>query len=208
MPNNQNDRNKRFDLKNKTSRNRINDEITAKEVRVVDSEGRMLGVMNVRKAIMLAVEQEQDLIEIAPNANPPVCKIMDYGKFQYSIQKKEKHQRKQQQQQQMKEIRFKWRTATHDFNFKVRHAIEFIKEGNKVKATVIFRGREITHKDIGKELLERFVEALSDVAKVDQNMSSDGRFLSVVMAPDKTSKKKEKSSDSSKDSSLSESETN
>lgn len=208
MPNNQNDRNKRFDLKNKTSRNRINDEITAKEVRVVDSEGRMLGVMNVRKAIMLAVEQEQDLIEIAPNANPPVCKIMDYGKFQYSIQKKEKHQRKQQQQQQMKEIRFKWRTATHDFNFKVRHAIEFIKEGNKVKATVIFRGREITHKDIGKELLDRFVEALSDVAKVDQNMSSDGRFLSVVMAPDKTSKKKEKSSDTSKGNSPSKSETN
>lgn len=207
-PNNQGDRNKRFDPKTKTSRNRINDEITAKEVRVVDSEGRMLGVMNVRKAVMLAVEQEQDLIEIAPNANPPVCKIMDYGKFQYSLQKKEKHQRKQQQQQQMKEIRFKWRTATHDFNFKVRHAIEFIKEGNKVKATVIFRGREITHKEVGRELLDRFVEALSEVAKVDQNMSSEGRFMSVVLAPDKTSKKKEKPAGSDQENSQEESETN
>jgi len=176
----------------KGKRTRINDEITAKEVRVVDDEGKMLGVMKINKALFLAEEKKLDLIEIAPAAKPPVCKIMDFGKYQYELQKKEKHQRKKQQQQQMKEIRFKWRTAAHDFNFKVRHARNFIEEGNKVKATVMFRGREITHQEVGRELLDRFIEALEDIAKVDQKISSEGRFMSVIMAPDKSGKKKPK----------------
>ena len=178
--------------RSKGNRTRINDAITAKEVRVVDEDGKMLGVMNLNKALFLAEEKKLDLIEIAPTAKPPVCRIMDYGKYQYEQQKKEKHQRKKQQQQQMKEIRFKWRTATHDFNFKVRHARKFIEEGNKVKATVMFRGREITHQEVGRELLDRFVEALEDIAKVDQKISSEGRFMSVIMAPDKSKKKKSK----------------
>jgi translation initiation factor IF-3 len=176
----------------KGPRNRINEAIRAREVRVVDEESGQLGIFLVKDALRLAEERNKDLVEIAPKAKPPVCKIIDYGKFAYEQQKKEKHQRKQQQQQQMKEIRFKWRTATHDFNFKTRHAREFIEDGNKVKATVMFRGREITHQEIGKELLVRFVEALQDIAKVDSPMKFEGKNLSVVMAPDKAGTKGKK----------------
>lgn len=171
------------------SKFKVNEQIIAKEVRVVDEDGGMHGVMTVSKAIALAESMEKDLVEIAPQAQPPVVKIIDFGKFQYEIQKKEKHQRKQQQQQQMKEIRFKWRTQEHDFNFKTKHAREFIEEGNKVKASVMFRGREITHQEVGEELLKKFIAALEDVAKVDQNVQSEGRSISVVLAPDKTKKK-------------------
>jgi translation initiation factor IF-3 len=169
---------------------RINDEINAKEIRVVDAEGKILGIMSSREALRIAEERQLDLIEIAPQANPPVCKIMDFGKFAYEQQKKEKHQRKQQQQQQMKEIRFKPRTATHDFNFKLRHARTFIEEGNKVKASVMFRGREITHQSIGQELLERFIAQLDDIAKIDSPLRFEGKVMTVIFAPDKTKKKK------------------
>jgi len=171
---------------------RVNHQINAKEVRIVDEDGNMLGVMPPRQAMRLAEERELDLVEIAPKAKPPVCKIIDYGKYQYELQKKEKHQRKQQQQQQMKEIRFKWRTDTHDFNFKTRHAEKFLLDGNKVKASVMFRGREITHKEIGRELLVRFVEKLSDIAHVDQMIRSEGKFMSVILSPDKTKIKAKK----------------
>lgn len=173
----------------KSRKIRINEEIRAKEIRVVTAEGEMLGIMHPRKALHIAEERELDLVEIAPQAKPPVCKIVDYGKFAYAQQKKEKAQRKQQQQQQMKEIRFKWRTDTHDFNFKTRHARDFIESGNKVKASVMFRGREITHKEIGRELLQRFIEELEDIAKVDQALKFEGKNLSVVMAPGKKKKK-------------------
>lgn len=176
--------------KNDANRQRINEQITARELRVVDEDGGQLGVMSKDKALRMAEERELDLVEIAPQATPPVAKIIDYGKFQYEQQKREKLQKKQQQSQQMKEIRFKWRTDTHDFNFKVRHAREFIEEGSKVKASVMFRGREITHQDIGKELLERFITEVQDIAKVDQLIQSEGKTLSVVIAPDKTKKKK------------------
>ena len=174
------------------NRQRINEQITAKELRVVDDAGGQLGIMTRDAALRLAEQSSKDLVEIAPQAVPPVCKIIDYGKYQYEIQKREKTQKKQQQNQQMKEIRFKWRTDTHDFNFKVRHARAFLEDGNKVKASVMFRGREITHQDIGRELLERFIEAIIDIAKVDQNIQSEGRSLSIVVSPDKTKKKKEK----------------
>jgi translation initiation factor IF-3 len=167
---------------------KINHEIKAPEVRLIDQNGQMIGVKPIREANILAEEQELDLVEIAPKAKPPVCKIIDYGKFAYEIQKKEKLQKKNQQQQQMKEIRFKWRTDTHDFNFKTRHARDFIESGNKVKATVMFRGREITHQDIGRELLERFIEELSDIAKIDSKLKLEGKNLSVIMAPEKTKK--------------------
>ena len=175
--------------KDSNRRHRINHEIGAKEVRVVTEEGQMLGVMSKAQAVRMAEEREVDLVEIAPQAQPPVCKIIDYGKFLYEIQKKEKHQRKQQQQQQMKELRFKWRTDTHDFNFKVRHAKQFLEDGNKVKASIIFRGREVTHQEIGRDLLERFVAALADDAKVDQAIKFEGKTMMVVLAPEKAKKK-------------------
>lgn len=171
-------------------KNRINDDIRAREVRVVDEDGKQIGVLSKRDALRAAELRNLDLVEIAPRARPPVCKIIDYGKFAYEQQKREKQQRKQQQQQQMKEIRFKWRTDTHDFNFKTRHAKKFLEDGNKVKGSVMFRGREITHKEIGRELLERFIEELSDVSKIDNPIKFEGRSMNVVLAPDKTKKKK------------------
>lgn len=168
---------------------KINFEIKSPQLRIVDEDGKMLGIMSRGDAIKIAEERELDLVEIAPQANPPVCKIIDFGKFSYELQKKEKLQKKNQQQQQMKEIRFKWRTDTHDFNFKTRHAREFLEEGNKVKASVMFRGREITHTDIGKELLERFIEDLKDISKVDSPIKMEGKNMSVVISPDKTKKK-------------------
>ncbi|MCX7737566.1 MAG: translation initiation factor IF-3 [Candidatus Kapabacteria bacterium] len=168
----------------------MNEQITAREVRVVDEKGVALGIMSKNEALKLAESKELDLVEIAPHANPPVCKIIDYGKFQYELQKREKIQKKHQQQQQMKEIRFKWRIDTHDFNFKMRHAREFILQGNKVKASVMFRGREITYQEYGKEILTRLVAALDDIAKVDQEIKSEGKSISVILVPDKSKKKK------------------
>jgi len=168
---------------------KINFEIKSPQLRVIDELGNMLGIMSRNEAMKLAEQRELDLVEIAPQANPPVCKIIDYGKFSYELSKKEKLQKKNQQQQQMKEIRFKWRTDTHDFNFKTRHAKEFLLDGNKVKASVMFRGREITHTDVGKELLEKFVEELKDVAKIDSPIKMEGKNMSVILAPDKQKKK-------------------
>lgn len=177
-------------VKSTAKKVRINNEIRAKEIRVIDHEGKMLGVMKVPQALNLAEQVEMDLVEIAPQAKPPVCKIIDYGKYTYELQKKEKLQKKNQQQQQMKEIRFKWRTDTHDFNFKTRHALDFLESGNKVKGSVMFRGREITHQEVGKELLEKFVLELAEVSKVDSPIHMEGRNMVVILAPTKSSKKK------------------
>jgi translation initiation factor IF-3 len=179
-------------LKEPQKSHRINNEIKVPEVRVIDAEGEMLGVMKTRDAIKLAEQKELDLVEVAPKAEPPVCKIIDFGKFAYELQKKDKLQKRNQVQQQMKEVRFKWRTDTHDFNFKARHARAFLEEGNKVKASVMFRGREITHQEIGKELLMRFIEELQDIAKVDVLPKMEGRNLSVILSPDPTKVKKKK----------------
>jgi len=181
---------KQSQTKEPQRKHRINNEITAKEVRVVDSDGGMLGIMNIKDALKLAEEREIDLVEIAPQANPPVCKLIDYGKFSYELQKKEKQIKKNSTASQMKEIRFKSRTASHDFNFKLKHARAFIEEGSKVKASVIFRGREIVHTDIGKELLEKFIEEMSDIAKVDSPLKFEGKNLSVILSPAKTKKAK------------------
>jgi translation initiation factor IF-3 len=175
-------------------KHRINFEIRVPEVRLIDENNAMLGVVATNEAIRKAELLEMDLVEIAPQAKPPVCKLIDYGKFVYEIAKKEKAAKKNQVQQQMKEIRFKWRTDTHDFNFKTRHAREFLLEGNKVKGTVFFRGREITHKEIGEELLKKFVEELKDVAKVDSPVKFEGKNVNVILAPEKVkaAPKKEK----------------
>lgn len=171
--------------KNFNSKFKVNNEIRVERVRLIDENGKMLGIYPTNEALSIAYQRELDLVLIAPQADPPVAKIVDYGKFIFEQQKKEKQERKKQAQQQLKEIRFKWRTDDHDFNFKVRHAREFLLDGNKVKGTVIFRGREIMHQEIGEELLNRFVEALSDISKVDQTIKSEGKRISIVLAPDK-----------------------
>lgn len=187
-------------------KHKINDEISAPEVRVVDAQGSPLGVLPRRDALSLALEREVDLVEIAPQASPPVCKIIDYGKFIYEQTKRDKQQKKAQTHSTLKEVRFKAGTDTHDFDFKTRHAREFLEEGHKVKATVMFKGREILHKELGEVLLQRFIDALADVAKIDQPMRMEGRFLGVMLAPDikKPVKKKEPKPDEAGDGPISE----
>ena len=175
----------RFQTREPERKHNINRDIRADKIRVIDPNGEQLGVISKNEALRKADEFGLDLIEIAPKAQPPVCKIMDYGKYVYEQQKKEKMQRKNASKQQLKEVRFKPRTETHDYNFKMKHAREFIKEGNKVKATVMFRGREMVHKEIGAEILERFVNDMSDIAKMDNTMKFEGRNLSVILSPGK-----------------------
>jgi translation initiation factor IF-3 len=167
----------------------VNREIRAPRVRVVDEFGEQLGIMSSREALQLAMDRELDLVEIAPQATPPVCKIIDYGKFKYEQQKRDKTQRKHQHNQQLKEVRLHPRTDDHDVDFKTRHAREFLQEGHKVKFTVVFRGREITHQNIGRELLEGIIQSLVEDAKVDQPIRMDGRNMSTILAPE-TKKKK------------------
>ncbi len=172
---------------------KINEEITAPELRVVDAQGAPLGVLSRRDALRIATERELDLVEIAPQAKPPVCKIIDYGKFIYEQTKRDKQQKKLQVHSVLKEIRFRAGTDTHDLEFKTRHAKGFLEEGHKVKATVMFRGREIVHQEFGHALLQKFIDALVDISKIDQPMKMEGRFLSVTIAPDLVKvKKKEK----------------
>jgi translation initiation factor IF-3 len=140
----------------------------------------------------LANERGKDLVEIAPQAKPPVCKIIDFGKFRYEVQKKEKIQKKNQQISVLKEIRFHPNTDVHDFDFKTRHAINFLEDGNKVKATVVFKGREMAYVDQGENLLKRFLERVEDVAKVEVEPKMEGRNMSLIVVPNlKKGKKKQ-----------------
>jgi translation initiation factor IF-3 len=156
---------------------------------VIDDEGRQLGVLPVKDALAAAAARTLDLIEIVPTAEPPVCKIMDFGKYKYEVAKKEKLQKKHQHVTLVKEIRFHPNTDTHDFDFKVRHARGFIDEGHKVKATVVFKGREITYQDQGRAILDRFTEQLEDIAKIDAPAKMEGRQMIVYFVADKSKKK-------------------
>jgi translation initiation factor IF-3 len=159
----------------------------------VTDEGEQLGIMATQEALRIARERALDLIEIVPNAEPPVCKIMDFGKYRYEMSKKEKLQKKHQHVTLVKEVRFHPNTDTHDFDFKVRHAREFILEGNKVKATVVFKGREITYQEHGREVLQRFTEQLADIAKIEQEAKMEGRQMVVIFVQDKSKKKPQQS---------------
>lgn len=148
----------------------------------------------------MASDRGLDLIEIVPNADPPVCKIMDFGKYKYELSKKEKLQKKHQHVTQVKEIRFHPNTDTHDFEFKARHARAFIEEGHKVKATVVFKGREITYQDHGRNLLNRLTEKLSDIAKLDAAAKMEGRQMIAYYVADKSKKKTTESAKHNKES--------
>jgi translation initiation factor IF-3 len=141
--------------------------------------------MSTRDALKLAEERGYDLVEVAPHANPPVCRLMDYGKYKYERQKEEKLHKKQQVSAVVKELRFHPNTGEHDFNFKVRHAREFLLEGHKVKATVLFKGREILHTEFGERILKRFIEMLSDIGRVEQDIRLEGSVMSVLISPDR-----------------------
>ena len=154
-------------------------------MRVVDPKGKH-GIYRIEDALYMARSQNLDLVEIAPMANPPVCKIMDFGKYRYEQKKKEKESRKRQQGAQLKEVRFRPRTDKHDFAFKAKHAREFLSGGNKVRAYVQFRGRDIIYKEQGMKVLVRLIKALEDVAKVDQAARMEGRRMTTILAPRKT----------------------
>jgi len=151
-------------------------------VRVVDPDGGH-GIYTIDEALELAQKFQLDLVEIAPNLDPPVCKIVDFGKFRYEQQKKVKEARKKQHNVTLKEIRFRPHTDKHDFDFKTRHAKEFLEQGHKVKAWVQFRGRDIVYKEVGRELLTRFTEELDDISKIDQSPKMEGRRMTTILAP-------------------------
>lgn len=157
-------------------------------MRVIDQHGGQLGVMTPREAIEMARLRDADLVEIVPGATPPVCKIIDFGKFKYELAKKDKIQKKHQHVSLLKELRFHPNTDIHDFDFKARHARRFLSEGHKVKATVVFKGREITYKEKGEELLARLSERLTEVAKVDQTPRMEGRSMVMIFAPERKKK--------------------
>ena len=153
------------------------------KVRVIDLDGKQLGVFLIEDALRLASEKDSDLVEIAPQAKPPVCKVIDYGKFRYEQQKRDKLQKKNQVVSILKEIRFHPNTDVHDFEFKTKHAINFLEDGNKVKATVQFKGREMAYKELGEDLLNRFIEKLEEYSKVEVPIKMEGRNMSVLVVP-------------------------
>jgi translation initiation factor IF-3 len=164
----------------------VNDAIRVPRVRVVDPLGNH-GVYDTPEAIEMAQNQSLDLVEISPGADPPVCKIMDFGKFKYEQQKRDKEMRKKSHNQELKEIRFRPHTDTHDFDFKVKHARGFLTAGHKVRAYVQFRGRDIVYKDHGMEILARFMGELQDLAKCDQEPRMEGRRMATILSPIKKS---------------------
>lgn len=166
----------------------INDEIRAKEVRLVGADGEQLGIFSLESAQKAAYDKGLDLVLMAPQAVPPVCRIMDYGKFRFERDKKEKEARKKQQTVEVKEIQLSARIDTHDFDTKVNHAHRFLAAGNKVKVILKFRGREMSHQDLGREMLARFEEACKDVGTVDKKPALEGRFMSMMVNPLKPTK--------------------
>lgn len=163
--------------------NLINEEIRDKEVRVIDTDGTMLGVMPTEKALELATEKKLDLVNISPNAKPPVCKILDYGKYRYELQKKEKEARKKQKTTQVKEIRLSTFIEEHDVQVKANTASKFLKDGDKVKVSLRFRGRERDYKDKGMAVMQSFAEIVSEVGIVEKKPVFEGRSLTMVLGP-------------------------
>jgi translation initiation factor IF-3 len=163
--------------------NQINEEIRDKEVRVVDSDGAQLGVMSLQAALDLANEKKLDLVNIAPKAQPPVCKILDYGKYRYETQKREKEARKKQKTIQIKEIRLSTFIEEHDLSVKAHNAVKFLKEGDKVKVSLRFRGREKDYSSKGIDVMKRFVEYTKDVGIIERKPEFEGRSLIMVMTP-------------------------
>lgn len=169
---------------------RINEEIRVRggSIRVTDVEGNSLGIMQVREALNMAMEQHLDLVEIAPKANPPVCRIMDFGKYRYEQQKREKEARKKQKVISVKEVKLRPNIEQHDFDVKLKNAVRFLEEGNKVKVTIMFRGRELSHPELGREILGRVAEQLKDSVSIERDAKLEGKNMIMILAPKAPSK--------------------
>ena len=172
-----------FQRRSKPQGPKANERIRALDVQVIGSDGGNLGAMPLTKAIELAKQEGLDLIEISPNANPPVCKIMDMGKYKYDLQKKANQAKKKQKTVSLKEIKLRPGTETHDYNFKIKNAKKFIAKGNKVKFTVKFKGREMQHTDLGKELMDKIIAETKDVAKIESKPKFEGRQMVMIIQP-------------------------
>ena len=160
----------------------INEEIRDKEVRLIGVDGEMLGIMSSEEALRIATEQEYDLVKIAPGSNPPVCRIMDYGKYRFEQTKKEKEAKKNQRIVEVKEIRMSPGIGINDFNTKLKNGQKFLSDGDRLKVTVRFRGREMTHTEIGEQLLRRFAEACAEIATVSKPAKLEGRHMTMFLS--------------------------
>ena len=161
----------------------VNESIKAKEVRVIGPDGEQVGIMSSDNALRTAYDKGLDLILISPNAQPPVCRIADYGRYRYEQEKREKEAKKKQNIIEVKEVQLSCRIDTHDFETKVKHALRFLGEGNKVKVVLRFRGREMSHQEIGKEILDRFREAVKESGTVDKTPNLEGRLMTMIVNP-------------------------
>lgn len=162
---------------------RINHRIRVPQVRLIGADGTQLGVMDTRKALELAINSGMDLAEISPNSNPPVCKILDYGKYKYQQKKKAQQSKKNQVVTVLKEVQFRPQTGAHDVDYKVKHVKDFLEEGNKVKVSIRFRGREMAHTDLGYTLMKQIIDMVGSLGIVEQNSKMEGRSLSLIFAP-------------------------
>ena len=172
-----------FQRRTKPQGPRSNERIRALDVQVIGSSGDNLGVLPLKKAIELARQEDLDLIEISPNAKPPVCKIMDMGKYKYDLQKKANQAKKKQKIVSLKEIKLRPGTEIHDYNFKIKNAKKFISKGDKVKFTVRFKGREMQHIELGKDLMRRIIDDIKDIGKVETHPKFEGRQMIMIIQP-------------------------
>ena len=177
------------------NKTRINEDIRAAEVRLIGPEGQ-LGIKSLSEALRIAGDLGLDLVEVSPDAKPPVCKIMDYGKYHFEKEKKEKEQRRKKPSFEIKEIQLRCRIDTHDFNTKLKHCVEFLQKGNKVKVTVRFYGREMAHTEVGRELLMRFVAGCGEAGIIEKQPLLEGRNMMLMMAPKKADNKSKESKES------------
>jgi translation initiation factor IF-3 len=176
----------------------VNDRIRAAQVRLVDQDGTQVGIVSVQDALRRARDQDLDLVEVAPQANPPVCRIMDYGKYKYERDVRQKEARKKQQRVEVKEIKMRPKIDPHDYGTKKGHVVRFLNAGARVKVTIMFRGREMAHTELGRKLLDRLADDLKELATVDAFPKLDGRNMVMVMAPVKKALPKvEKAADAS-----------
>ena len=162
---------------------RINEEIHIREVRVTSATGEQLGIMPTREALRMAEEQHLDLVEVAPKAKPPVCRIMDFGKYRYEQQKREKEAKKKQKVITLKEVKLRPNIEQHDFDVKLKNALRFLEEGNKVKVTIMFRGRELSHPELGREILQRVAAQLKDLVTIERDAKLEGKNMIMILAP-------------------------
>ncbi|WP_246162118.1 translation initiation factor IF-3 [Roseovarius faecimaris] len=162
---------------------RINERITSDEIRLIGADGENVGVVTPSRALDLAEEAGLDLVEISPNANPPVCKIMDFGKYKYEQQKRESEARKKQKVIEVKEVKFRPNTDTHDYDVKMRNVTKFLQNGDKVKVTLRFRGREMAHQELGRDLLNRVAEDTKDIGKIENMPKMEGRQMIMIIGP-------------------------